>query len=908
MPDTSSPQITNPPRELPNGTVTFLFTDIEGSTRLWETYPDAMRDALPRHDALAAYWIRQHNGHLIKHRGEGDSVFAVFAHAADALAAAFDLQYALATETWSLPPDTLRVRMALHTGEAQLRDGDYYGSTVNRCARLRAIGHGGQILLSQTTRNLVHDTLPDQMILLDMGAWELRDLQQPEYVYQVRHPSLPSILAELRASNKIPSNLPRLLTSFVGREAEVREVHALLSGETRLCLLTLTGMGGAGKTRLALQAAAELLDEYAEGVWLVDLAPITDPALVPQAIFTAAVREEGSFLPSGGVLETLTAALRDKSLLLVLDNCEHLISVCAEIAETLLQGCPHLRILVTSREPLGIAGETVWPVPTLALPTPQETRPESLMDFAATRLFIERARLAVPTFVVTETNAPAIREVCRRLDGIPLSIELAAARVKVLSVEQIAMRLQDRFRLLTGGSRTALPRQQTLRALIDWSHDLLTPAERVLFRRLAVFLGGWTMDAAEHICADEILPRHAESLSEPEPLRVLPEEVIDLLSRLVDKSLVVREETGDEGTRYRLLETIRQYALEKKREAGEEQSLLDRHNTYFLQMAESAEPHLLKPEKEWLDRLENDIDNLRAALNAAVGSAAHARAASALLRFWLLREFLREGRSHLDSARTFLKNEPNADPLLCAKTLNAAGVLAWSAGDYLPAREYLEEARAYFAALNRQDEVAKTLNNLAIVASEQGDFETARQHYQDSLRVYQASGDTLRAALVGLNLGIVTGDSGDYAESVRLIEESLRVHRTLGNPVYIGYALNSLGKVVYKQGELAAAKAYFIEGLRIREGLEDVRGSALSLFWLGVVAAGENEIEKAITLLAASETMLHSVGASLPPSDQSDQKETLDLLREQLASDRFTTLWQAGVQLTPSQAIALALA
>jgi class 3 adenylate cyclase len=481
---------------LPSGTVTFLMTDVEGSTKLWEKHPEQMRSVMTRHDAIASEAIARHEGTLIKSRGEGDSLFCVFGKASDAVAAALTLQRAFLEEPW--PEQTpINVRMGVHTGEADLRDGDYYGSTVNRCARLRSIGHGKQVLISSATAQLVKSNLPSDAGLLEHGHHKLKDMEETDLVSQLLHPDLPRDFPRLRSTHA--TNLPRQLTSFVGREKEIAEVHRLLA---TTALLTLTGSGGCGKTRLAIEAAAEVVTEYEDGVFLVELAALSDPALVPQTTAAAlGVREE----PGRPIVQTLVDHLREKHMLLLLDNCEHLLDACAQLADALLRDCSKLQILASSREGLNITGETSYRIPSLSMPeTKQAPTAKDIEGFEAVRLFVERARAAQPSFNITDQNAPSVAQLCVRLDGIPLAIELAAARVKALSVEQIAARLDDRFRLLTGGSRTALPRQQTLRAMIDWSYDLLTPKEQTLLRRLSVFAGGWTLEAAEKVCADDV--------------------------------------------------------------------------------------------------------------------------------------------------------------------------------------------------------------------------------------------------------------------------------------------------------------------------------------------------------------------------------------------------------------------
>jgi predicted ATPase/class 3 adenylate cyclase len=676
---------------LPSGTITFLFTDIEGSTRLWEQQPEAMREALARHDGLLRHALTASGGHIFK--TVGDQFCAAFSTTAEALGAALAAQQALLNEPWpELGP--LRVRMALHTGAAELRDADYFGPAVNRVARLLALAHGGQILLSHASYELVRDTLSEDAALRDLGLYRLKDLQRPEQVYQLLHPSLVPDFPPLNSLDAHPHNLPLQLTRFIGREAEMAAVKELLgrtgsgppadlrempaigngrptrsdTGWARTPevgngdgprLLTLTGAGGCGKTRLALQAAADLVEQYPDGVWLVELAALADPLLVPQAVATTfRLREE----PGRPHLESLVAALRSRSLLLLLDNCEHVVTACAQLSTALLRECPRLQILATSREALRVGGETVWRVPSLSLPdlptlsaphapdgsastvappglaSAREPRadPGNVADAftqsEAVRLFIDRALSNEPEFEVTNENAPWVAQICRQLEGIPLAIELAAARVKVLSVEQIAVRLDDRFRLLTGGSREALPRQQTLRAAMDWSHELLSQEERILLRRLSVFAGGFTLAAAETVCAGPAL--HVSH-------------IVELIGKLVDRSLVVVETTNvpesrhsgvpgetsarpenpnnqppenpDAEPRYRLLETVRQYAAGHLWEEGETPLFRQRHRDWFLELGEQAEAALAGPQQEeWLARLEQEHDNLRAALDRSL--------------------------------------------------------------------------------------------------------------------------------------------------------------------------------------------------------------------------------------------------------------------------------------------------
>ena len=506
--------------ERPSGTVTLLFSDIEGSTRLWERAPDAMADALKRHDELLRDAIEGSGGHVFK--TVGDAFCAAFPTATEAVQAAEAAQRALVAEPW--PADTvLRVRIALHTGECEERDGDYFGLAVNRLARLEATAHGGQVVLSRATADIVGDHLPPGVGLRHLGTHHLKDLGRPEEVFQLEMEGLDTEFPPLRSLDnpKLMHNLPELVSSFVGRETEVIEVRKLIETSR---LVTLTGAGGSGKTRLALQVAADLLDDFTDGVWLVELASLADPELVESAVASVLKVQQQ---PGEDLLKTLVDAVADRCLLVVLDNCEHLLVAAAMLAETLVQSCPRLSLLATSREPLAIGGERSYRVPSLSLPGPDQILAhDEVRSFDAVQLFAERAVGHQPDFLLDETNADTVASLCRSLDGMPLALELAAARLGSLSVADIERRLDDRFRILTKGRRTALPRQQTLRALIDWSYDLLNQREQTVLCRLSVFSGGWTLEAAETVCSGSDLQGR---------------EVADVLGSLVEKSLVQAE-------------------------------------------------------------------------------------------------------------------------------------------------------------------------------------------------------------------------------------------------------------------------------------------------------------------------------------------------------------------------------
>ena len=580
------------PRTLPTGTVTFLFTDIEGSTKRWERDSAAMSEAVRRHDALLRGAIGERGGYAFK--TVGDAFCAAFSRPENAVAAILTAQRALYAEDFSAV-EGLQVRAAIHTGTAEEREGDYFGPAVNRVARLLAIAHGGQTLVSGVTVELVQDALPPRTSLRDLGQHRLKDLAHPVQVYQLVAEGLGELFPPLRSLGALPNNLPLQLTSFVGREDEVAGIVDLL-GRSRL--LTIVGTAGVGKTRAALQAAAELVDGSGDGVWFVDLAPLRDPALVAREI---AVTLGVTVPPEKTALETVVEYLKARRLLLVVDNCEHLVAAAATAIDTILRGCPHVTVLATSREGLNVSGERVHRMPSLALPPRAESLTAAQAStYGAVALFVERAQSVDEDFALTDQNAESVAEVCRRLDGIAFAIELAAPRVKVLSVDQLSQRLDERFRLLTGGSRSALPRQQTMRALIDWSYDLLSAREKVVFRRAGVFVGGFTLEAAVSVCT-------AETALDEWP-------VLETLSTLVDKSLIAAEIQGS-GQRYRLLESVREYARTRLAESDELEETERNYAAHYLSYAKfKRDEWAVTPGAQWIEPMLSETDNFRAAM------------------------------------------------------------------------------------------------------------------------------------------------------------------------------------------------------------------------------------------------------------------------------------------------------
>jgi predicted ATPase/class 3 adenylate cyclase len=871
---------------LPTDAVAILFTDIEGSTVLWEQDGTRMSQALAAHDALARSMVESHHGTVVKTTGDG--MHAVFADARDALVATVDLQRALAdlAVTNGVP---LRVRCGLHAGVVERRDNDFFGSPVNRAARIMSAAHGGQVLLSQAVVDGVRDRLPAKVSLRDLGRVRLKDLSTPERVYQVVHPQLRQEFPALRSLEATPNNLPHQVTSFVGRDKELAELQRLL---TRTRLLTLTGSGGVGKTRLGLQLAADALERFPDGAWLVELAPLADPELVPQTV-ASVLGLKGE--PGKPIARSLIEYLGDKRLLLLLDNCEHLLDGCAQLVDALVRQCPQLTFLASSREALGIAGEQAYRVPSLSLPGPtQEHTRESVARFEAVQLFTDRALFARPDFQVNQQNAAALASICHRLDGIPLAIELAAARVRSLAVEEINRKLDQRFQLLTGGSRTALPRQQTLRSLIDWSYDLLSDRERRLLQRLSVFVGGWTLEAAEQVCAGD---------------GVAEEEVLDLLTSLCDKSLVSADQ-NDAGYRYRLLETVRQYARERLLTSEGAQAIRARHRDCFLALAEETHPKLKGPEQaKWLQRLEAEHENLRASLEwslADAGLNAGLRLCGSLQFFWIMRGHFSEGRRWCERILARAGGDERTPER--ANALNAAGLMAYRQDDFAAARTLLEESLAIRRQLGDLKGIGAAAGNLGMVVLDEGDFASARTLHEESLAIARELGNRNGVAASLANLGNANYEQRDFAAARAQFEESLAISRELGNSQATAMTLHWLGMVEGAQGNHSAAEALYRESLKILREL-GLRGRLFySLQALATVAAALGYPLRAARLWGAEERLREEIGLSRPTEERPESDPQIRDARTAAGdATAFDRAWQEGRALTLEHAIEFAL-
>ena len=871
--------------EAPRGTVSFLFTDIVGSTRLWEKFPQRMAESLARHDALMRAAIAAHGGHVFK--TVGDAFCVAFHTPRAALEAAIDSQRRLAAENWG-ELGSLTVRMGLHTGAAEFRDNDYFGGTLNRAARIEAAAHGGQILLSQISHDLLADETLADVTFTSLGNHHLRNLDRPERLFQVVARGLPDTFPPPRTMEVLPNNLPAQSTSFVGREREIEEIKRLLK-TTRL--LTLVGTGGTGKTRLSLEAGAQLIHDFPDGVWFAELAVIVEPDRVVEVV-AAAVGARGE--AARPLRETLVAFLRSKNLLLILDNCEHLLQAAASLAADILRACPNVKILATSRHNLGAVGEFAFPVPPLGMLDVRIVKlsgpnvVERLSQYEAVRLFIERATAVRPDFTVTNANAPALAEICSRLDGIPLAIELAAARIRVLDLEQIAARLDDRFRLLRRGAAAGgMPHQDTLQALIDWSHDLLSGQERTLFRRAAAFIGGRTLEAVEAVCS-------GDGLQKPE--------ILDLVEQLVDKSLLNVEHEAGELPRYTMIESIWEYAHEKLAQSGESDALRDRHLEYFLRFAETAAPQMEGPrQKEWLDRCQREIFNFRFAFEWALESRkaeSGSRLVVALCRFAEIRGTLEEVRNvitqllQIDDSAVSLQRK--ADFRL------AAGRIAWVGDRYAEARTFFTEAQSRYDGLNDRVGFALAGSFLGVIDAHEGRMESAERYFKEALDTGRNLAHAYLEAFGLTGLGSIAMDREDLQAARDMTEQALAIYERKKDYWTIGLILWSITRVAIAQKDYSRARSALADWTAITRELGNEWAVPYILDFYAVLALDNGESVQAARLFGAADALREHVAAQLSPLEQSQRDKSLDRLRaivpenllpQELAKGRAASPW-----------------
>ena len=925
---------------IPTGTVTLLFTDIEGSTQRWEERRDAMAQALRRHDELLRAAIERHDGYVFK--TVGDAFCAVFSRAADGVSAAIDAQRALAAEDWSAIGG-LHVRMALHSGATDERDGDYFGPAVNRVARLLATAHGGQVVFSDATALLLRGMMPEHSELCDLGEHRLADLAEPEHVWQLIAPGLDRIFPSLRSLESMPNNLPRQLTPLIGRDDVLAEIEQLLDEHA---LVTLVGSGGVGKTRVALQAGADLLEASGDGVWFVELAPTNDASLVGSTIASTLGLREQTERP---VLQTLVGYLKYNRLLLILDNCEHVIEEVARIADAVLRGSSGVRLLATSREPLRIGGERVYRMPSLAFPLQSDTlTAEDALRYGAVALFAQRAGASDANFKLSDESAPIVAEICRRLDGIALAIELAAARVNVLAPRQLAQKLDERFRVLTGGSRTALPRQQTMRALIDWSHDLLSLKEQKLFRRLAIFVGGWTIERAGAVCEDDQSGKDA----------IESWEVLDVLGSLVDKSLVHAEAVGNE-MRYRLLESTRQYARERLSTAAEDAAVARAHARAFLALGEDLSAIFeTTSEREWLARAEPELENFRAALTwafEAQGDVPLGQRLTAALRPAWTRFAAAEGQRRIRAARTLSVMETPAavvaaldlaeaaiatafsqrktarecaeralalyielrDPLHVAQARHLLGRALVDLGESEEGETMLNSALSEARALGTHSLIGDVLQSLAVARSHAGDVAGARRLFAEALTMLRSGGAERVISHVAGNLAEAEFHDGNADEALRLENEALAAYRSFNHKLGAAISLSNIAAylialeryedawIVARDGLVAARDAQWEAG--VAWGLQHLAAIAVLRLPHHAEHVGADRLRGA-RLLGYVDARLDAIEALRQYTEQQEKDKMLSALYDALGEDELAKLMAEGATWAEDQAVVEALA
>ena len=894
----------------PSSDVTFLFSDIEGSTARWKMYPDAMPDCLRAHDDLLRAAIERHGGAVFK--TVGDEFCAVFADASGAIAAAIDGQRALGAADWTAVGG-LRVRMAVHSGPASVRDGDFFGTTVNRIARLLSAGHGGQILVSADAAAALD---ADTSALLDLGRHRLKDFPELESIFQVTAPELPQIFPPLRTVAERPTNLPQHLPALLGRDADL---HAVRDDLAHHRLVSLVGAGGVGKTSLALQIGSDVLQDFEDGAWLVELAPVDAAAVVQAAAAAFGITVAGG----GTLLDALTEHLRTKSLLLVIDNCEHVSTAAMQMVDAIVKRCGNVRVLATSREPLGIAGEVVYRLPALAVPPENARTAAAVRDYGACQLFEERARAHVTGFQITDENARIVAGLCRRLDGIALAIELAAPRLRMMTLAQLNERLAERFRLLTGGGRNALPHHQTLRALIDWSYGLLHANERVLLRRSALFPGGWTIGAAVDVCADDLLEEW---------------DILDHLTSLVDKSLIVAE-AGPNEQRYRLLESTREYALERLEESGERDAVARKQAEYFLHLADRADAAWCDvPAKAWIAPLDEEIDNFRAALSWCA-SPEHdlqlgLRIFDALEAYWWDAQPM-EGRRWLDHFREYADGQQTAES--ARYWLTASGI-ALSTAHEKSALHAAEKALASYrriaddtgvaaaqrclgAALVRLGKLddgeeairaalhvfrerdnrrltALALRTLATAQVLRGNMDEAAQLYREALPLCQVLQDERGAQIISGNLAEIEALSGNYEQALEHGMEALEIARGRRDWVMVCTLLINVTAYLLAQERFSEARLSAREALDIAVEVQSDIHFAVAVQHLAGVAAQCGDAMRATRLIGYVDAVYARLENSREPTEAAEYKRTMTRLHDRLSADDLKIQLQTGAALS----------
>ncbi len=876
--------------EAPQGTITFVFTDIVGSTRLWEKFPAEMGNAVREHDALLREIFEGSGGYVFK--TVGDAFCVAFELPASAVRAVVEVQRQLAAKEWG-DLGGLKVRAGVHSGPAEFRNKDYFGGTLNRAARIEAASHGGQILVSGVTRDLLQDDPPESVAFRDLGAHRLRSLERPEQLFQILAEGLTPDFPAPKSMEVLPNNLPIQTTSFIGRDKEMDGVSTILESRTRL--LTLVGTGGTGKTRLAMEAGARLIGAFPDGVWLVELALVTDASRLLQTVTDSlGLREE----PGRPLLETLLGFLRSKKLLLILDNCEQLTGSVASIAAELLRTCPSLKILATSRHSLGLAGEVFLPVPPLGI---LDIHREELggpgfvarvAAYDAVKLFVERAAAVHPEFTVTTDNAPAIAEICSRLDGIPLAIELAAARVRLLDVKQIAERLVDRFRLLRGGNTDRLPHQQTLQALIDWSYDLLSDSEKLVFCRMGVFVGGRSLEAIEFVCSSE---------------GVEPDDVLDLLQQLIEKSLVSVEETELGTRRYTMLESVWHYARNKLKESGTEDQFRDRHLEYFLTAAEEAAPHYFgSDQKQWLEAFNDDVFNFEAAVRWSLACSRHVEAIrflAALGRPLEVRGFLTEARQLFFQV---FDREFEAPAGLRAQATASAARLAWAMDSYQEAAKLFAKSEALATEAGDRNLSGSCHAFLGFLDRSEGRIDSAESRFRHGLSIAAETGSLSLRALSLSGLGRVAMNRGELTSARALAEESIGMYRTLGDQWVIGLILWGLARTAIAQNDIPRAEAALCEWSSIIQSLGNTWILPYVIETFATAALASKELDRAAWLFGGAAAMRDRMGSQLTLDEITDHDRDMEMLASQLDEASREHFWKEGASASDEELLSRA--